>query len=170
MYLTNAWTRQLKHVCRCIHVTIWQRVFVKMSSAFSSSAGITYSMVREGLLIPFTLRRCYLSAHLQHLHDSVVMIPVASRGQELPETRHFSLAESFKDIWDNEIWSSLKLFHMTEWEYKDSDNGRKWFHLYYNATKWISYQTVFIFHFLRVQFIISKKQNCLTSKCETKSK
>lgn len=26
----------------------------------------------------------------------------------------------------------------------------------------------FIFHFLRVQFILSKKPNCLTSKCEKK--
>lgn len=26
----------------------------------------------------------------------------------------------------------------------------------------------FIFHFLRVQFILSKKSNCLTSKCERK--
>jgi len=74
----------------------------------------------------------------------------------------------FDYIWDNEFWSNLPLFHMTEWEYKDSDNGRKWFHLHYNATRWISYQTLFIFHFLKVQFILSKTPNCLTSKCEKK--
>lgn len=110
--------RQLWHVCLSIHVAIRQRIFVKMSSALAALLALLCFMVREGLLIPFTLRRCYLCAHLHHLHDSVVMIPVASRGQALPETSHFSLAESELGsvLMISETMSSGPVCHYFTWQ------------------------------------------------------
>lgn len=140
--------RQLWHVCLSIHVAIWQRIFVKMSSAFSSSAGITVLHGQRG--------------SINTLHTEEVLSvrtsspppwlsgndPCSLQGTSAPRNKPLQSGWvwtwlCFDGIWDNEFWSSLPLFHMTEWEYKDSDNGRKLFHLYYNATRWISYRTLY---------------------------
>lgn len=129
-------------------------------------------MVREGLLIPFTVRRCYLCAHLHHLHDSVVMIPVASRGQELPETSHFSLAgsELGSVLMRSETMSSGGVCHYFTWQ----SGSTKTQIMEENDSTYITMppdETLITSDFLGVKFfliLVSKKPNCLSFKSEKK--
>lgn len=162
----------LRCVCLTIHVSIRQRIFVKMSSALNGSASISALHGQKGSINTLHSEEVLSVRTSSPPHDSVVMIPVASGGQELPETSHFSLAgsELGSVLMRSETMSSGRVCHYFTWQ----SGSTKTQIMEENDSTYITMppDETLIKHFWFSQSSIytpdSKKPNCLTSKSEEK--